>query len=1411
MSGFQSLGRHCPICNGARKKKDCRQNTDTKVVHCRARVAAPPGWHYKKDDVHGFGMYGMGDRPSSYSDEERIRRTQELRIRREREEKELRAGALPVAQRDAAIRKLSRSQGLCPEHRRELRRRGLTDDQINARLFFTIKPGEPVPLGIPANLPGVRWGKLTGLPGFACVGFDAKGRANGWQVRLTSREDIAKGGKYRWAFGAARSKLPNGELPITVAIPEVIKHKRIGISEGLLKPQIGSVKYEHPFIGASSFIFTKEEKDSEGKIQRVLYEQFLEALETLSAQLDTDTIALYPDAGVATNRRMFEKYELLYQLVKKIERKGKGKYKVVVAWHGQIWKGTPDFDELKNPSAVRYIPFSFFKELAQLFGGCDTSEQAEIREKWKLQSQYTPDITDDSEFVTLERAPAQSIVGVKAGLGRGKTMLMKKLTEEYREEACRTREDQRFIVPGYRNTLLYQTAAKIKFYHIHEQDAGLMISDPNGGICLCVDSLPRLKVEDFDGAIVYLDEIASVIRHMLHSSTCKKNRLAVIYFFCELIRRASVVYVFDAHLKDIEMQYLGAIAEGKKRIIKYENTFKAPKPDVNMLLGTYDLSQEIKKNNRSPLIADMLLQLRTGNKIAIGLDSRNEGEALAKITEEAGFKVLRLDSKTTPEVWAKEFLEDPNGYILKHQFDVVIYSPSAESGLDINLKGYFTRQYCFFFNVIGVDSMLQMMMRIRDTAVDRYIWCKQFGSQNERANSNSCHHEEVEEAQERLYEMQVGMAMSELPLSPESSEAYERGLMAQKRRAKDEHFYMSARLQAISNAERMNTRSFLVEKLHSEGFKVSYSILDQLVEFTQIEKDAKEAVKRQEARDIFLAPVAEEEVVELARENALDATYEEQCKRNQAKIRYKYTGIEKTPSWNEETIYFTRFEDRDFLSHCEFAYLYDHPEEATRQIANWVNFSYSQPSYLPDFNNSLLRRHVLKQLGFDAFRNRDAVWTNSSPEVVEFVEKCKIKRNSLVLGHPGRLAPIQYIGKLLKWLGEGFSSSKDGEGNRSYRVNETLLCDPRRLDFLAAIDRRCQELAQKSEISATTVQPYSPDTTAPTPVNINNQASGAVPNISPYSPDTTAPTPVNINNQASGAVPNISPYSPDTTAPTPLNVNNQASGAVRNISPYSPDTTAPTPLNVNNQASGAVRNISPYSPDTTAHEPVFVINKRNLEGHRRIPVILPAEKCFKKGEMVLTPAGKAEVRYFDDYWKKYIVLLPHQTEYFAPSQLTKIAPSPLVEKSPKAPSPLPSEKISTGPSQLPKPKLPYIIPTPKKNRFAAAAGAAMLAAAALATPAAASEKVGEAPLVQAIAQETTAQPTPAPASNPVEQKIKIDSRVRYLGKGSFRYGLVGTVTAIVDRKVKVRLDYHPSVTGDWRNLEDAFPYFELVE
>jgi hypothetical protein len=105
--------------------------------------------------------------------------------------------------------------------------------------------------------------------------------------------------------------------------------------------------------------------------------------------------------------------------------------------------------------------------------------------------------------------------------------------------------------------------------------------------------------------------------------------------------------------------------------------------------------------------------------------------------------------------------------------------------------------------------------------------------------------------------------------------------------------------------------------------------------------------------------------------------------------------------------------------------------------------------------------------------------------------------------------------------------------------------------------------------------------------------------------------------------------------------------------------------------------------------------------------------------------------------------------------------------------------------------------------------AATLRMAAIAARAAKSKKVSEAQEpAQQPAQETTAQPTPAPTPS---VQIKIGSRVRYLGKGSARYGMVGTVRAVAGNVANIWLDYHSSLPGHLRDLEAILSQLELVE
>ena len=1384
-SGFISLGRNCPICNGARKKKDCRQNQDTKVVHCRARLDAPPGWHYKKEDAIGFGMYGLGDRPSSYSDEERIWKAQEARIREEKQEKELRAGALPVDQRDVAIRKIWRYQGLSPEHRGLLRQRGLTDPGIEKALFFTITRDSELPPGIPANLPGVRiciWSgklKFAGQPGIACVAFDVHGRAIGWQVRLVG--DIV-GGKYRWAKGTKTSHLPNGELPVTVARPATVRKPVIGLCEGFLKAQRAAGIHEHPFIGASNLGLWKTITNSKGEIEKVLNEQTLEALSILSAELGTKDVVLYADAGAVSNSHVYPQYLADAEAVKKAG------YNFRVAWWGQTTKGQhPDCDELNlldGSVNIEYQSWAKFAATAKTFGGQDSNYDARIRDFWRDVRKFsvTADQVSDSRWVNPGHVqPGKNYI--QGGTGSGKSTYIFNEIDRIRDEALESGEDTRFFIIGYRNTLLLQTAAKTGFYHIHDAAAAPMMNDPNGMFCACLDSLWRFKATDFIGAVVVLDEFCSVIHHGLKSGTLEKNRELILAHFVEMISLAKYVICLDAHLSDLFVNYLQKIDKSGKPIFKHQNVFKAPKPHILMLGGSYDFTEKVKKNDRSPILYRLDEKLAEGGKVAIATDSQVQGEAIEEIYAPLGYKILRIDSKTTPKEEIKRFFEDCDGNIAKEKPDILIYTPSAESGLDISIPDYFSIQCCFFFGVIGVNPMIQMIGRIRDPKVPRYVWCKEYVAVSEKTNSGATFPEVVTQhiktqSQHQLAELNH---CSTNPFNApaktiEKAKRYASAII--ERDLSNPHFVMGATLLAIENAEKRNLRSYLIEALQTGGHRLTYYTDNESHFHVASEKDAKESVKRQNSHDIFVAPVADEEIEDLAHSSqSFNATWEEQCRRRKAVILSRLLGIQHTPIWSADAIYQMLYEDPNLISRLEFYHLFANPGEVDSKLFDWLFFtSRKKEIYLGGFRNWLVRIRALQRLGFDKFLQPGVSWTNTSPEVLEFVEACKTKEYSQILGYPGKY-PIRFVGNCLVWMGYSFTSTKNSEGDRSYSLNESKLYDPLRIEALKAIKRRYAADAIERQKREWSDPPYSLNTTAHDPMIINNTGSSAV------IPE------LHIDNTQNLA------YSLNTTAHDPMIINNTGSSAVipelhgnstQNLA-YSPDTTAPTPVNINKTAPGAVRNIS-------------CDNNLFLEG-------MPGG--FKKGDLVLTPQGKGEVLFFLTSSQEYIVGVPGDTLYLSPCELS---PFPLVKESPEASSPLPSEKISAGPSK----RNPRVaVPSEKVLAACRASIAAVLAAAALASPAAASQKASEAPQPAAIAQESahqiTAQPTPAPVAPALNPAIKIDSRVRYLGKGSIRYGMVGTVTAIVDRKVKVRLDYHPSLTGDWRNLEDAFPYFELVE
>jgi hypothetical protein len=1073
------------------------------------------------------------DNSSEWTEQQRLEWRHENQRRQQQKAKEwenLAKNALAVTARDTAIRKLHNHFGLSGQHREDLRKRGLTDSQIDHQLYFSVTPNQEVPFGIPANLPGVRDGQITAAsPGYACITFDPKGRATGWQIRL----DDAVDNKYRWAKGEASSHLENGELPITSIYPSEIKHPGIWAGEGILKPAIAAHRLGIVAIGAASANFAASPQQTE--------EHLRAASERLGG---TKEVIFAPDGGAIGNPHVLKAYRRSWELFIQFG------YDVKVAWWGQFLKTDKDIDELIDYSQVEYITpeeflakakiepivkrhaatqaFTYDPELvilenqkyldfdtqcikanpldleawmrrvgilrctadtykdlgredefhkflnqamaacedalkavksvhkglgnrdgkwclkqrdfifdqlkslssvghtspsdfSKLFDAAPKQEQVQPQQEpawkqrakaeWRKNRRFTNAVKSCTKWVDWEKPPANSIFFGKAGLGRGKTTRLMGWTKEWKLE------DLSFLCFGYRNSLLLQLCSSKKdeqgkqkglgFYHLHEHSGMMMKSASGEGLALCVDSLWRFSPEDFDDKIIILDEVQSVVKHLLHSSTVR-NRDKIIGLFHEAIKRSRQVICLDGLMADWCVDYLHGICP-EKQIIKAENTYQGKKPVVNYLLGTVIEGEEkgkIKVNDRSPWFKHLM---ENSCIPVVCSDSQGLIEALDNIFTEKGLKVLRIDSKTVPELYIKECLEDCNAYIKKHRPDVLLYTPSAESGVDVSIPDYFTEHFAFFFGVLDIDAMLQMLGRIRDS-ITKYVWCKSFVSGDEKQHSKSPFATAIQESLNQLILGDISTSISD---SEAWSQKVIQHLTAVVTQSNNIDTRVSTLIQSIQNFEKSNLRECLKEALLESG----YTIRDCILESSNHGKKAKdetEAVNRHNASDIFKA---EKIPIETLKELSFDAKWEDRCKVMQARLRERLPGIDQTDVWNEDFVYLTKYGDRDFISHQEMFWLFKNPEIAKQQSQKHFHWMARRlNTFIGNYKSRWAKLNALYQIGLPEFLDSGDEWTDDSPQLVALVERARQHTNALGC-HPGSQTNIRFLGKLLAMLG----------------------------------------------------------------------------------------------------------------------------------------------------------------------------------------------------------------------------------------------------------------------------------------------------------------------------------------------------------------------------------------------------------
>lgn len=845
----------CPICRG--NSRDCRQSTRTKLVHCRGDVSSiPPGWASRGQDSWGFEMYAESSEQQDSSDW--LQRKQDLALKRQRAKEELAKGALASADRDQAIRRIHGYFGLAQKHRQNLLDRGLSKTHIERLPYFSFHPNKEVPHFTPANLPGVRRGRLTvNEVGFACPIPDIDGQIIGWQNRF----DDTTNGKYRWPVGERSSHLPNGELPIgvyrpdkgvTLGVAENGSQKFIGHAEGFLKADIIAQKWGLPVLGAASANFAASS------------EQWKLSLEKLSTELETKHILWFADAGSVKNQHVIAQYQKAWE---KLNEWG---YFTWIAWYNQIDKSVGDADEIPQEirKTARLITIAdYFKiadecavnkpkseiqksssilraengvnfrkirdsqeELLAIFPEIETKEGKD----WLKMRQFTPDIIIGSKYFDWE--PDESAIefpnlAVKSGLGTGKTV--------YVHNKFLSDADKGATAFGYRNALLIQFCERgnetIKaqdgdntWYHLQTdlqtKQEQILLADERSRVTACADSLPYFQPDDFEEKRLVLDEVEGTFKHLYQSQTAVSYKRSLCKTrMGQAIEHSEATIMLDGNLTDITVSHAERISG--RNFLKIENKYKDNRGRVTLYAGSAKTlrdkgeTQEHKKADKPVTSNDYSLlhriMLNDTEPLLCGSDSQQKLESWEGLLKDKGHKVFRLDGTNSNTLEAKKCIANPAKYIIENQITAFLYSPTAESGLSIDLVGYFKRSYFFFFGTVLTNEQCQFIARGRDAGIEIHIFstCKALKNQAPQVS------DEIQK-----FWIQYHLDCAEISLSDLGDEEKNQKILELTnqmiKKASGPHYLYECQLLAKQSFESANLRKCLEYALREAGYTV---------------------------------------------------------------------------------------------------------------------------------------------------------------------------------------------------------------------------------------------------------------------------------------------------------------------------------------------------------------------------------------------------------------------------------------------------------------------------------------------------------------------------------------------------------------------------------------------------------------
>lgn len=294
---------------------------------------------------------------------------------------------------------------------------------------------------------------------------------------------------------------------------------------------------------------------------------------------------------------------------------------------------------------------------------------------------------------------------------------------------------------GHRNNLLVQTAKRLGLSHIHGLVAGkytqLQVANADS-LAYCADSLWRR----FDALIGFmasgqkilliLDEVDALIKHIHQASTIKSaDRIRLIRKFSLLLSRIGLgggwIIGGEAALTQLSVDSLRSLSSGKLKITVARNDRKPTPWNCTIKIGYRINSKgiQIAVPAKQTAMDEVSKRLEAGQRVALLATSQEAAEHFDKDFSK-NYTVWRLDSKTSAEPENKDAFKDMGRAIKNSPAQLIILSPTLESGVSIDGVGL-VDAIVLYASCLEPSTSYQLLGRIRDNTIPRIICADEVG------------------------------------------------------------------------------------------------------------------------------------------------------------------------------------------------------------------------------------------------------------------------------------------------------------------------------------------------------------------------------------------------------------------------------------------------------------------------------------------------------------------------------------------------------------------------------------------------------------------------------------------------------------------------------------------------------------